>query len=91
MSATTDKDIEDLKAQIDDLRNDLSGIADALKKLSGSAVDEGTDRVRRASEKARDKARDTIGAFESEIEERPLTSVATAFGIGFILGKLLDS
>ncbi len=91
VAATTEKDIDDLKAQIAELRSDLAGVADAIKKLSGDAADEGVERVRRTAERARDRAKDTLGNLENEIEERPLTSVATAFGIGFILGKLLDS
>lgn len=91
MSTATDKDIEDLKSQIADLRDDLSGVADALKKLSGNAAGESAERVRRAAERTRDKAKDTLGSLEHEIEDRPFTSVATAFGIGFLLGKLLDS
>lgn len=90
MSATTDKDMEDLKAQVEALRADLAGISESLKNLGGDAASEGRERIRRAAEQARGKARDTIGALESEIEDRPLTSLLTAFGIGFVLGKLLD-
>lgn len=90
MSAGTDKDIEELKAQVEALRADLAGISDALKNLGGDAASEGRERIRRAAEQARGKARDTIGALENEIEDRPLTSLLTAFGIGFVLGKLLD-
>jgi len=82
--------MEALKAQIDDLRSDLAGIAEAIKKLSGDAADDGVERIRRATRQTRDKARETLGSLEGEIEDRPLISVAIAFGVGFILGKLLD-
>ena len=41
MSAGTDKDIEELKAQVEALRADLAGISDALKNLGGDAASEG--------------------------------------------------
>ena len=91
MTTATEKDIENLKSQIEDLRSDLSGIADAIKKLSGDAADDGVERIRRATRQTREKARDTLGSLEDEIEDRPLISVAAAFGLGFVLGKLLDS
>jgi len=38
----------------------------------------------------RARAEDVYETFGKEVEERPLTSVLTAFGVGFVVGMLLD-
>lgn len=90
MATTTEKDYEALKADLSELRSDVSKLTDTMKKLYGDTTEEGRERVRHASERSRERARQTVGAFESEINERPLTSVAMALGVGFLIGKLLD-
>lgn len=90
MAAETQKDIDDLKAQISSLKSDMSNIAESLSRLSGDVVTDGRDRLKQATEDQRRKAKEGREALEREITERPLTSMAAAFGIGFMLAKLLD-
>lgn len=93
MAATdtnTHKDIDELRAQLSGLKSDITDIADTLSRLSGDVVTDGRDRFRQASEQQRQRAKDGWSALEREIGERPLTSIAAAFGIGFTLAKLLD-
>lgn len=90
MATTTDKELQELKDEFATLKSELSEIGDTVSRLARSATDEGRDRIRRAADQSRAQARETWGAFEREIEERPMTSLAAALGIGFILGKLLD-
>ncbi len=90
MAANPRVDIDELKAEVSSLKSDISDIADTLRKLSGDVVTDGRERLRQAGRQSREKARETWSAVEHEIEERPLTSLAAAFGIGFVLGKLLD-
>jgi ElaB/YqjD/DUF883 family membrane-anchored ribosome-binding protein len=90
MATVTDKEVQELKDEIAALKKELSNIGDTVSNIARSAADEGKDRVRAAAEHSREQARQTWGAFEREVEERPMTSIAAALGIGFILGKLLD-
>lgn len=90
MAGDTTKDIEALREEVSKLRTDITDIAETLRKLSHDAVADGRDRLRDAAKQQTDKARESLSGVESEIEQRPLTSVAAAFGIGFVLGKLLD-
>lgn len=90
MASATDKELQELRDEFAALKSELSGIGKTVSQLARAATDEGRDRVRAAAEHSREQARQTWGAFEKEVEERPMTSIAVALGIGFILGKLLD-
>lgn len=85
-----DKDVESLKAEIAALKSDVSRLTETAKKTAGDTAARGRERARQAAEHSRDQAKETVGMVESEISERPITSIAAAFGIGFIIGKLLD-
>ena len=90
MATNVEKDVEDLRNEFAELKSDVSKLTETLKKLYGDTAEEGRARARRAAERSRERARETYGAFEEEIGERPLTTIAAAFGIGFVIGKLLD-
>lgn len=90
MATSTDKELQELKDEFKQLKEELSAIGKTVRQLAHSATDEGRERLRSAAEQTRQQARETWGAFEHEIEQRPMTSIAVALGIGFILGKLLD-
>ncbi|NBD96264.1 MAG: DUF883 family protein [Gammaproteobacteria bacterium] len=90
MATATDKEVQELRNEIAALKEELSNIGNTVSNIARSATDEGRERVRAAAEHSREQARQTWGAFEREVEERPMTSIAAALGIGFILGKLLD-
>lgn len=90
MATNVEKDVEDLKSQFGELRSDVSRLTDTIKRLYGDSAEEGRESVREAAARSREQARQSVGALESEIGERPLTSIAAAFGAGFIIGKLLD-
>lgn len=90
MAANTDKELQELRDEFKQLKEELSGIGKTVRQLAHTATDEGRDRLRSAADQTRQQARETWSAFEHEIEERPMTSIAVALGIGFILGKLLD-
>lgn len=90
MTSNVEKDVEELKSEFSELKADMAKLADTLKKLYGDSADQGRERVKAAADRTGAQAREAAGAFEAEIGERPLTSVAVAFSIGFVLGKLFD-
>lgn len=94
--ANTDveKEMDQLRSDVAALRKDLASLVSTLKDVG---IEEGQNLYERTAERAkhtRDEARrrasNTYGALEKEVEERPLTSVLTAFGTGFMIGMLLD-
>lgn len=90
MATNASRDLDELRDEVSKLRSDITDIADTLTKLAGDVVTDGQHRFKQSSERTREKAKDAWSGIEHELEERPLTAVAAAFGLGFVLGKLLD-
>jgi ElaB/YqjD/DUF883 family membrane-anchored ribosome-binding protein len=86
----SDNTSDELKAEFASLREDISRITETLQRLSGEQVEEGRKRTRQAADRTRERVNRTVNTVEGEIQHYPLTSLATAFGVGFIVGKLLD-
>lgn len=90
-TANSDKtEVEQLKADLDSLRRDVSQLTDTLKRSSREQVQAGTAQARESANQLGNQARDATRNLEQEIGQRPMTSVLAAFGIGFVVGKLLD-
>lgn len=98
-ASTTKPRQEQLEDQVAQLQADLKSIASTLAKLSGEKVNEvrnvAKDEVRhlqRQGQAVMDDVQDQAGALEKQlkdtIREKPLTAVASAVGIGFILALL---
>jgi ElaB/YqjD/DUF883 family membrane-anchored ribosome-binding protein len=81
------KEIETLRADVAKLRTDLSGIAVSLKDLGKGRVKE---ELRKGMEGARDRGKKSVETVEQQIEQRPLLALLAAFGVGVVLGKILD-
>jgi len=96
MSAST----EALEREVQDLRQDVAALRKALReeaakrkaspraKLEDAAA-ENVERLRTAAEEAGSKAQESLDRLEKQIEANPVPSVLAAFGIGFVLGRLL--
>ena len=90
---------EQLEDQITQLQNDLKAIASTLAKLSSDKVNEVKDvaksearHLQRQGQHVMEDVQDQAGELEQQlkdkIREKPLTAVASAVGIGFILALL---
>lgn len=90
MATNTEQSMEQLRAEIATLKSDLGNIAETIKRMSGEAVDEGREQLKDKARRSRNQAKDTWHAVENEISERPATSLAAAFTVGFIISRLLD-
>jgi ElaB/YqjD/DUF883 family membrane-anchored ribosome-binding protein len=47
-------------------------------------------RIGRIADEVQASGRDSLRAIEERIEERPLVSLAMAFAVGLVLGRLFD-
>ena len=84
------KEMTELKKDLHSLQNDVAGVVSALK---AAGVEEGrnaVDQARKQGEALYARGEATAGALGARIDENPMTSVFTAFGLGFILGSLLS-
>jgi ElaB/YqjD/DUF883 family membrane-anchored ribosome-binding protein len=98
-SRSSRKKEQQLEDQIAQLQTDLKGIADTLSRLSGEKVAEARGMARMEARHLQAQAQNVIddvqsqaGAMETQlketIREKPLTAVASAVGIGFLLALL---
>lgn len=95
------KELETLKADIAKLRADVSDLTKVFKKVASEKTSDANaklhDEVRQAREElqrrinqAREYGEQHVGEFENQVGEHPLGSILAAFGIGFIIAKLMD-
>lgn len=95
------KEMDALKADIAKLREDIGGLTDAVKGVAsekvGDAKQQAEERIRgtwedieQRFEELLDEGKARFNKAEHKVGEHPVGSVLTAFGIGFIIAKLLD-
>lgn len=93
-AGTYEDEIKVLKDDLAGLRKDMQTL---VKTVGDDAKARGRETVNKAkaeathyADEAMSRGREGFAAIESQIEERPFTSVLMAFGIGLVVGKLLD-
>lgn len=97
-ASTKDRE-QELEAQVAQLQDDLKSITETLRKLTGDKAEEVKDlaqtefrQLKRRGQHLIEDAQDQAGEYEKQlkdtIREKPLTAVATAAGVGFVLALL---
>lgn len=95
------KELDALKADISQLRTDIVDLTKVMKdvaseKVSNTKADaqqraqSAWEDVERKLNEALDQGRATVGDIEDKITAHPGGSILTAFGLGFIIAKLMD-
>jgi ElaB/YqjD/DUF883 family membrane-anchored ribosome-binding protein len=88
------KDVDAIKGDLDALRKDLSSVVETIKGAAKSRAESELDALqKRLNQLAADvqtSGREGLRAVEGQIGEKPLVSVAIAFALGLMLGKLFD-
>jgi ElaB/YqjD/DUF883 family membrane-anchored ribosome-binding protein len=77
------KELGNIRADLDELKGPVKGIAMALKENLADALGVGLEKAKCTGKKA-------VEAVETTVEDKPLQSVLVAFGVGLLLGKLID-
>jgi ElaB/YqjD/DUF883 family membrane-anchored ribosome-binding protein len=100
-----ERDLQDqldaLKTDLTNLRSDLKGAVTMIKDMGTRGVEvakaalEGEakqlrEEFRDSVDQARERGRDSLASLERQIEQNPYMSLISAFGIGLLLGTLLD-
>jgi ElaB/YqjD/DUF883 family membrane-anchored ribosome-binding protein len=100
-----EEEFDTLKAGLDTLRKDISSLVSSFGdaatdevrtrgRRARTAVGRVTDRASEVWDDATDEAsrrgREAAAALEQQIEKRPFISVLVAFGIGVVIGKLIN-
>jgi ElaB/YqjD/DUF883 family membrane-anchored ribosome-binding protein len=81
---------QELQEQLTALRKDFGDITQTLKTLTAEYAKEGQDRIKQGADEVQRQAQHTVDRTQQEIEAHPYSSMAVAFGIGMVIGKLLD-
>lgn len=94
MSRQYESDFDTVRDDLTKLSNDIAALAASLKDGATESAREqlaaARDRFERLTDDARTRGEAQLDNLAAAIEERPLTSVLISFGVGIILGRLLD-
>ena len=89
---TGEVSVEDLSAQIDILKNDLSNLTQALSDYGISKTGEATraakDAAAQMSAASRKKAYEAQAQAEEFVHTQPATALGIAAGVGFLIGMI---
>jgi ElaB/YqjD/DUF883 family membrane-anchored ribosome-binding protein len=88
MSETTEADIQALIAEMKTLRADFARIGEILKDTARHGAQDASETVRETAEQGWHDAKSTAQNLFEEMEQRPLQSALTIFGVGVLLGIL---
>lgn len=97
--ALTDASAEDLQAQVEQLKEDFAAIAATLANLGSQTVRDAKRSAKETYQSAyiqgedaiddlRNKAQDLEAQLTATVRERPIASLATALGVGYLLALL---
>lgn len=88
------KDVDAIKSDLDALRKDLSNALETIKGSARSRAESEIDalqkRLNSIASDVQTTGRESLRAVEGQIGDKPLVSVAVAFAVGLMLGKLFD-
>ena len=94
MATEIDSNLDTVKDDLGKLKADLSSLTTAFQGFAAETVRtkwNGTqEKLDQWTERARSQSRESLEDLAEEIEDRPLTSILLAFGLGVLLGRLFD-
>lgn len=91
MATATDTDVQEFRAEMKQLRADFADLQATLGNLVRHGGAEAAAKARESGERVWGEAKKQVDGVRQKIEEKPVTSAATAFGVGMILGMLFSS
>ena len=93
MDETVKSEVEALRKDFKQIRDDLSGLSRAIKELGAKHASEGVDDLKQARDRIeaqlRQAAGEARGTIEEQVREKPLGTLLIAFAVGLVLGKTL--
>lgn len=89
MANETDTDVAALQTDIKQLRADFAKIAETMRDIVNNGVAGAGEQVQASAQKVWTDVTRHAHNVGREIEERPITSVLTAFATGVVLGLFL--
>jgi ElaB/YqjD/DUF883 family membrane-anchored ribosome-binding protein len=90
MAESIDDEVARLRRDLEELRTEVSSLLDSMSDSGARGAREAWDRARRAGESLHEEIEALQQQAERKIGDYPLTSVFSSFGLGFLIGLLLD-
>jgi len=84
-------DLDTLRKDMTQMHKELRSITENLKGAASQRTEQGLDSMREGMGQARGRALDAAHAVESQIDQRPFSSILLTFVIGLIAGLLMQS
>lgn len=84
------KDLVQLKKDLAALRDDIGTLTGTIKSAGTKQAEVAYGHVREQGEHLRQKGEDAVDSIARSIDERPMTSVLTAFGVGLLVGVMVN-
>ena len=78
----------ELKAELAAMKEDLSRLQEDLRSFAGTLVDQGKEKAVAAGETISDNVEAGLSSARDYVEERPLTMMLVALGVGVLLGRI---
>jgi ElaB/YqjD/DUF883 family membrane-anchored ribosome-binding protein len=91
MTDTSAADVQALRADIDKLRADFASLGETLKDAVRHRKDDAVDQVGKSIALALQTAKNGGKEVTQTLQEKPIASALTAFGIGVMLGLVFNS
>ncbi len=90
MLNNTESDLKALRAELAQLRTDLTGITETLQSLARHGVDDFKRKARNSTENLQDEISRHAETITKQIEEKPVAASAVSFVVGLLLGLLVS-
>ncbi|ANK80826.1 MAG: hypothetical protein TEF_08460 [Rhizobiales bacterium NRL2] len=86
-SANNEVTVEDLKADLDQMRADMAALTGQMKDQARNSAQRTYADARRYGEQKVHEGHDWVNG---QVQEKPLMSLGIAFGVGMVLGRMLS-
>jgi ElaB/YqjD/DUF883 family membrane-anchored ribosome-binding protein len=83
-------DVAALQTDIEQLRTDFTKLAETMRGMVGNGVAGEGHQLQTSTDKVWTEVKRHVGSVSREIEEKPVASALTGFGVGILLGLLLN-
>src|SRR5437868_13831141 len=89
MNSSATSDVDQLRSELRNLREDFSKIADILKDSAKTRGAEAAGRIRETAERGWSEAKTTAQTVLEELEERPIGTAMVVFVAGMLFGLMV--
>lgn len=86
----TQADVDRLMNDLSTLRRDFAAIADTVRDMAMARGEQGRATVEDYMVTARGQAEDYVNQAETYVRANPITAVGAAFGVGWLIGRLMS-